>query len=252
MIFSRLLALSTAENLLEPPTPETSLYEAEGYRWLCSSAGAVQSAMQMDAPSRLVLPNQRAMLLAALLPPQIASALDLGMGCGGFSRHLQAWMAAPVVTAVEASAAVVSLARRYFAVPAAQPVYLGDAAVFLADGEDVFDLVLCDLFRDRRAPEAMRQEAFYAALASRLSATGALALNSLPASADELKLLLQHLHRHFRGIGLVRFTTLGNVVILATRPALPDKATLLRRLAVSRYAGAADMRGWIEAMIRLE
>jgi spermidine synthase len=226
------------------------LYEAEGYRWVCSSTGAIQSAMQLADPTALVLSNHRAMLIAALLPPRLDAVLDLGAGCGGFSRHLHARVPAPRVVAVEQNPAMIALATAQFALPKHQHIHIDDAPRYLAASEEHFDLILCDLFLDRRAPEAMSEPAFFTALHRRLAPQGALALNTLPGSAQELTSSLRYLRRNFAAIGIVQFSDLGNVVVLASQTALPDTASWLQRLADSPYAGSQAMRGWIEAMVR--
>jgi len=251
MLFARLLELSSPANVVAQCPGELTVYEAEGYRWLCSSAAAIQSAMNLADPSDPVLPNHRAMLLAGLLPGAVASVLDLGMGAGGFLRHLQTWVPAPRITAVEKSADMLVAARTHFAVPVDQPVYRGDAAQFLAAASERFDLVLCDLFSDRSAPDAIYSNVFYADLRARVADGGAVALNTLPESADALSSIIRQLRGQFAEIAALQFPDLGNVVLLASADAMPDSATLLGKLGRSRYAGCDDMCRWLKTMIRV-
>lgn len=250
--FSDLLALSTAEFELPSDVSGCRLFEAQGYRWLCSSSGAIQTAMCTSDPAALVLPNHRAMMLAALLPDRVSRVLDLGSGGGGFLRHLRAWTPAPRLSGVEMSGEMLNAAREHFALPPEQLIYVGDAIDFLGRDRAHYDLVLCDLFSDRRAPDALGDELFFATLARRLSEGGAIAVNTLPDSAAALVDVVNAAQQHFAGVGIVQMTEVGNVLLFLRQGPLADSEALHQRLSRSVYKDDVDVAQALSALRRLE
>lgn len=231
--------------------PDCRLFEAHGYRWLCSSAGAIQTALCLKDPAALVLPNHRAMMLAALLPEQVSAVLDLGCGGGGFLRHLRAWSPAPRLSGVEMSGEMLHAAREHFALPPEQLIHVGDAMDFLGRDRAHYDLVLCDLFNDRTPPQALRDELFFATLARRLNAGGAIALNTLPESAAALVDIVNAAQQHFAGVGIVQMTELGNVLLFLQEEPLVDTPTLENRLAQSAYKKDCEVTQALSALRRI-
>ncbi|MFT4767584.1 MAG: spermidine synthase [Glaciecola sp.] len=250
--FSDLLALSSPACELPSDVTDCRLFEAQGYRWLCSSSGAIQTALCISNPSALVLPNHRAMMLGALLPERVSAVLDLGSGGGGFLRHLRAWTPAPRLSGVEMSGEMLNAARQHFALPPQQLIHVGDAVDFLGRDRAHYDLVLCDLFSDRSAPEALQDQLFFATLARRLNAGGAIALNTLPDSAAALVEVVNAAQQHFAGVGILQMTELGNVLLFLQQEPLADSQTLKLRLAQSAYKEDTDLVQALTALRRVE
>ncbi|WOJ97586.1 methyltransferase domain-containing protein [Congregibacter brevis] len=249
--FSELLSLSRPE--FEHPCEVSGcrLYEAQGYRWLSSGPNAIQTAMRIDAPAFLVLPNHRAMMLAALMPSKISTVLDLGAGGGGFIRHVQSWEKAPRVSAVESNSEMLHAAREYFALAPEQLIHVGDAVDFLGRDRAHYDLVLCDLFEDRDSPAALGDELFFATLARRLNAGASVALNTLPASPEALLSIVNAARQHFGGVGIVQMTELGNVLLFLQEEPLPSEDLLRSRVAQSIYASNSEVLDALNELRRL-
>lgn len=246
--FAQLLALSEAEFEIPCDVAGCRLYEAHGYRWLSSSLQAIQTAMSIEDPQALVLPNHRAMMLASLLPDQVSSVLDLGCGGGGFIRHIKGWQAAPRLSGVEMSGDMLHAAREHFALPPEQLIHVGDAVDFLGRDRARYDLVLCDLFTDRISPLALKDALFFSTLARRLNAGGAVAVNTLPDSGDALRLIVEAARQHFAGVGLLQLPELGNVLLFLQHEGLPEHAVIHGRLMRSRYAKDADIAKALESL----
>lgn len=244
-------ALSKPAHILPSSLKNAAVYEAEGLRWVASPQGAVQTAMELAAPTSLVLENHRAMMLASILSTSIRQILDLGLGGGALLRHLGASPASPQFTAVENDPHMLKVARQYFALEPSQAVHLDDAVDFLARNSAHYDLVLCDVFVGREAPAGLRQQAFYGDLARCLEKGGAAALNTLPASEDEVAEILRAVRPHFAGVGIVQFEAMGNLVLLLQREPLPDKPLLQESFAASVYAGDIAMVNALERLVVL-
>ncbi|EAQ96482.1 methyltransferase domain-containing protein [Congregibacter litoralis] len=249
--FSELLSLSSPEFELPCDVRGCHLYEARGFRWLTSGPEAIQTAMCLENPASLVLPNHRAMMLATLLPESVSTVLDLGSGGGGFLRHIQSWVNAPRVSGVEMNGEMLHVAREHFVLPPEQLIHVTDAVDFLGRDRVRYDLVLCDLFSDRSAPSALQDELFFATLARRLEPGAAVAINTLPESAESLLRVVSAAQSHFDGLGIVQLSELGNVLLFLQEEPLPDDETLRRRLSQSAYASDSDVAVAIAGLKRL-
>lgn len=264
--FSRLLALSTPDNLLWPHSsasfaPNSSKYEsaiqvyqAEGLRWICNPSDAIQSVMSLESPHRLVLDNHHAMMLALLWPARLGAVLDLGMGAGALQRYLRQRVPQLVVTAVEGNALMVSLARQYFELPTSQPVHIDDAFEFIKRDTTRYDLIFCDLFNGRESPPNLQSPHFFANMERRLTPDGVLAINTLPASEQALSTLLQVARQAFAGVGLLQFQDLGNIVIILSKVPLTDASSLDEGLLSLKGLTAEDvaaLRPFLARMIRV-
>lgn len=246
--FAQLLGHSEADFEIPCDVTGCRLYEAQGYRWLASSSQAIQTAMCIEDPQALVLPNHRAMMLASLLPSDVSSVLDLGCGGGGFIRHIKGWHPTPRITGVEMSGEMLHAAREHFALPPEQLIHVGDAVDFLGRDRARYDLVLCDLFSDRSAPHALQDALFFATLGRRLNAGGAIAINTLPDSGEALGLIVEAARQHFEGVGLLQVPQLGNVLLFLQHECLPERLVMQDRLSRSRYAQDADVAGALESL----
>lgn len=231
---------------------DAALYEAAGWRWLCRPPGAIQSVLDLGDPGALVLPNHRAMMLASLLPARIHRVLDLGLGGGAISRHLHARYPEAALEAVEHSAQMLALCRGQFALPDAVQVHLCDAMGFLVANSTRFSLITCDLFEGLAASGALLDPEFYAQLRRAMTDDGALAINTLPRSADEARAVLMAARHSFEGVAILQFEDLGNLVLLLQAQPLASEAALQRRLEDSPYAGDPAMAGWLGTLTRVE
>jgi len=233
-LLEQLLARSTREYLLAEVRPGYPVFDDGAYRWLCYPADAVQSALRLDDPGEPVLPNQAAMAAALALPAGLQRCLDLGSGCGGLRRFLQASVPQAQLTAVEADEGMVELGRRYFGLDEVQGRTLrDDALAFLdrvlegmADREPgPYDLIFCDLFDGRAEPPWLASQAFYERLRAVLAPGGAVALNLLPATEAQLRCHLEAARSCFEGVALRQFRDLGNIVVFLADRSLPSPPT---------------------------
>lgn len=232
-LLSQLLALSTPDNALPLAPSPYLLFQSEGYRWLCHPRDAVQSVMRIDAPAELVLPHQRAMLLAAVLPDKLESMLELGTGGGAFLRYFSAHWSSARLTSVDNDAQVQQIARQYFGLPADAKLVCDDALDFVQREHGTYDLVLVDLFRGREAPSRLTNVQTMVALSNRLTVGGAIAINTLPDSQAAVVQLLEAARDVFGGIALINFADQGNVVMVLRKQALPDEYGWLQRLSAA-------------------
>ena len=157
-------------------------HDEAGVRRLYLGRGeTIQSAMRLSDPVRLELAYTRAMLCSLLFRPDPKSALLLGLGGGSLAKYIHHRLPGCRLEAVDASSDVISMARTHFALPADDlrlTVTLGDAAAHLArQAGDPVDLLLVDVYDERRQVAACATAPFFAAAAAALTRDGVCAVN---------------------------------------------------------------------------
>ena len=199
--------------------------ETHGIRSLHFGTDARQSAMALAAPERLELSYLRAMLTALALIPEPRRILVLGLGGGSLVRFLLRHYPAVHLDAVEARAAMVTVARDYFGLPDAPGLHLhlceaGDYLDRLANaGAAGYDLLLIDLFDDAGlAPVVMRHD-FFAAATGLLQSGGAVCVNLWSGHAESFRAVMRLLKLYFPGSAYsLPVPGRGNVIGLGLKP----------------------------------
>lgn len=172
---------ATAEILLDRQTADGGtirVWQQANQRYLDFADGLLQSAIDLTNPGVLPLPLNRAML-AGLMFTDIKRVLLAGAGGGATARFLA--QRAPQIEgeAVELSAQVADIARRYFDFPASWPIHIEAIQQFLAQPQAHFDLILLDIAVQHKTPQWVLSSDFLQQCRNNLAATGHLAINLL-------------------------------------------------------------------------
>ncbi|CAI6086620.1 spermidine synthase [Cohnella sp. JJ-181] len=153
----------------------TELYGELGkFRILQFADGAVQGAIDLKDPSRVVLAYQRALVgLMDAIRPSFGQAFVIGHGAGTIARHY----GSERVRAAEIDALVVEWSRVYFGCPH-DGVAIGDGRELLAGTEaGSLDYVVVDAFTAEGTPPHLATLEFYRLARDRLREGGAMLLN---------------------------------------------------------------------------
>ncbi|MCC3372709.1 spermidine synthase [Cohnella sp. REN36] len=153
----------------------TELYGELGkYRCLQFADGAVQGAIDLRDPSRVVLAYQRALI--HLMPhnePAFERAFVIGHGAGTIASHF----ADRQFKVAEIDEAIVSLSRQYFGYRL-NNVTVGDGRrVLEAEAPGGYDYILVDAFTAKGTPRHFASLPFFRMTAEKLGARGMLFLN---------------------------------------------------------------------------
>ena len=163
-------------------SPQVTLSEEDGVRYLHFGTDWVQGAMRIGRPWKIELEYQQQMMAPLMFLPQPSQVLQLGLGAAALTRFCWKHLPSAEITVVEISDEVVATARRWFALPD------DDArlTVLLADARDViahprlrrgFDWLQVDLY-DRHARGPVLDDApFYVACRRLLRAPGVAVFN---------------------------------------------------------------------------
>jgi spermidine synthase len=151
------------------------LYGERGrFRVLQFGDGAVQGAMDLNDPGRIVLEYPRAIL--HLLDVNYPSSRDIfliGHGIGTIAGHASD---ARIKTA-ELDAAVVELSRIYFGCRQ-ENVIVGDGRQLLAcEEESAYDAIVVDAFTEKGVPRQLCSHGFFRLASAKLSRNGAVIMN---------------------------------------------------------------------------
>jgi len=205
----------------ESAIPHPVIHTAGRLLSLRFNSETVQSAMNLDDPTRLELEYTRAMMLFLLFNPAPRSILMIGLGGGSLPKYCHRHLPDSDITVVEIDPAVIAM-REQFQVPPEGPrfrVLEGDGANHIRTTQTRHDVILVDGFGPQGQPEALATRDFYDACRAALQPDGVLVVNldSDPAGADPL---LARLEAAFDG-GVKSLLTDGgtNRVALAATPA---------------------------------
>ncbi|MNO19891.1 spermidine synthase [compost metagenome] len=230
--------LSTAEDGHEIQVYETTeLYGEKGrFRVLQFSGDAIQGALDLDHPRRVVFEYPRAMIhLMEAGEPFFEDVFVIGHGIGTIAGYF----AEKRFKIAEVNAEVVKLSRQHFGY-SQDNVTVGDGRNILeGEPERRYDYILLDAFTADGTPQHLITSEFFALARSRLNSRGSIIMNLMGRSEKD------------RLMGAIH-TTLSDVFPYIKAFALPSEGTAdIRNILIMgsskpiRYQ-ARQMAGFVE------
>ena len=220
---------------------------------------AIQSQMNVEDPTELVLPYSQLMMGFWLFQPAPQRIGMVGLGGGSLVKFIHRYLPEARLDVAELNPDVIAM-REQFCVPpddARLQVHCLDGAVMVrhlpAQLGAPLDALLLDGYSADGIPHALSTPAFFEHCRNALGEHGMLVANL---SADEHRgdACLQRMRRTFRNVVAVPSDDGGNRVVFATRgPALstPSEALTARAEAIRQHS-RLDLRGLVkELMARL-
>jgi spermidine synthase len=177
------IANPTGSWRIRKPADDTEtvyISEKYGVRSLHIGSDTVQSAMRIAAPNELELSYTRSMMGFLLFDENPQSVLMIGLGGGSVAKFIYQRMPDTKIRIVEINEQVLTVARRYFAVPADDArfeVIIGDGAEFVQRPQVATDLIMADGYDGDSHVEAVSTLAFYRDCHERLNPRGMLVVN---------------------------------------------------------------------------
>jgi spermidine synthase len=139
----------------------------------------IQSSMRFNAPDALDLLYSHYMMAFLLFHTQVKRVLLLGLGGGSLAKFCYRRLPQLDFTAVEFHPDVIAF-RDAFHLPPDDGrfrVVQADAAIYVAEPGQLFDVVLMDAFDGRGVAQSVTQAAFYRQARQRLDSKGVLVAN---------------------------------------------------------------------------
>ncbi len=160
--------------------PEVGISEEGNIRSMHLGSETIQSSMNLDNPSELVLSYSRAMMAWLLFMDAPEHITQIGLGGGSFARWIDAFLPETKQTAVEINPQVVNVARGLFELPFEEDGF----EIVVADGADYVktllggtDVILVDGFDGKQIIDALVSEEFFRDCRRALSKNGVFVTN---------------------------------------------------------------------------
>ena len=159
-----------------------SVYVTEkfGVRSLHISSDTIQSSMRIARPIDLELAYTRSMMGFLLFHPAPRRVLMVGLGGGSLAKFIYHRLPDAQTEVLEINPDVVSIARRFFQVPASDDRFMirvCDAAEYVAREGPGYDAILVDGYDGDSLVGSLSTRDFFEACRRRLAAAGMLVVN---------------------------------------------------------------------------
>ncbi len=209
---------------------------------------ALESAVDVADPLRLVVPYTRSLYAGLFFQPKPQRVLMIGLGGAGFHRLFAAAFPETLLQTVELDPKVFELAQTHldFKPTERTPVDLRDGRIFVKRDRSRWDWIILDAFRGGYVPAHLKTKEFYQECAARLSDRGVF-ISNLHAGTELYYADIRTIRSVFPQVVLFATKGSSNVILCAVKyrdPQVtdpmgwPDPATLLPQ----EFAGRLDLR----------
>ena len=187
---------------------------------------ALESAVDLDDPLRLVVPYTRTLYAGLFFQPRPDRVLMVGLGGAGFHRLFAAAFPQSLLQTVELDPKVFELcqSRLAFAPTDRTPVALLAGRMFVKRDQTRWDWIILDAFRGGYVPAHLKTEEFYRECAARLTDRGVFITN-LHADTELYYSDIRTIQAVFPQVVLFATAGSGNVILCAVKyrePAMTD------------------------------
>lgn len=184
---------------------------------------ALESAVDLNDPLKLVVHYTRSLYGALYLRPKPQRVLMIGLGGAGFHRLFAAAYPDALLHTVELDPKVLELCetRMGFTPTKNTPVTIMDGRMFVKRNREQWDWLILDAFRGGFVPPHLKTEEFYRECAARLSDRGVFVSN-LHATSQLYFSDLKTIQKVFPQVVLFETLGRGNVIAVAVKYAKPD------------------------------
>jgi spermidine synthase len=208
---------------------------------------ALESAIDLNDPLRLVVHYTRSLYGALFLQPKPQRVLMIGLGGAGFHRLFSAAYPDALLHTVELDPKVLELCetRMQFKPTDKTPVTIMDGRMFVKRDRQKWDWLILDAFRGGFVPPHLKTEEFYRECAARLSERGVF-ISNLHATSQLYYSDLKTIQKVFPQVVLFEVLGRGNVIACAVNykdPIVTDPAKWPspQSLNAPVFAGRLDM-----------
>lgn len=184
---------------------------------------ALESAIDLSDPLKLVVHYTRSLYGALYLQPAPRRVLMIGLGGAGFHRLFAAAYPDSLLHTVELDPKVVELCetRMGFKPTANTPVTTMDGRMFVKRNKEQWDWLILDAFRGGFVPPHLKTEEFYQECAARLTDRGVFVSN-LHATSQLFYSDLKTIQKVFPQVVIFEVKGRGNVIVCAVKYKTPD------------------------------
>lgn len=181
--------------------PEVGISESGNIRALHLGSPTIQSAMNIDQPSELVLAYSRVMMAWLLFFPEAKHITQIGLGGGAFCRWLDEQLPQVKQSIIEINPQVIQIAQTLFELPFESDtleIIAADGAEYIKTLKGSTDIILTDGFDGEQIAPELVSENFFVDCHNALSEHG-IFVSNLWQKDKRYPLFLQRLMRVFNG-----------------------------------------------------
>jgi spermidine synthase len=208
---------------------------------------ALESAVDLTDPQRLVVAYTRSLYAALFIQPQPKRVMMIGLGGAGFHRLFAAAYPESLLQTVELDPKVLELceSRMEFKPTSRTPVALMDGRMFVKRDKQTWDWIILDAFRGGFVPPHLKTEEFYRECAARLGDNGVFVSN-LHATTELFYSDVKTIQAVFPQVILFETEARGNVIACAVKfrqPVISDPSKWPTTAVLQRppFAGRLDL-----------
>lgn len=208
---------------------------------------ALESAVDLSDPLKLVVPYTRTLYGALFFQPEPKRVLMIGLGGAGFHRLFAAAYPESLLHTVELDPKVVELCetRMAFKPTGRTPVTTMDGRMFVKRNRESWDWIILDAFRGGFVPPHLKTEEFYRECAARLSDRGVFVSN-LHATSELYHSDIKTIQAVFPQVVLLATDRRGNVIAFGVKyrePVITDPAKwpATKELLRAPFEGRLDL-----------
>lgn len=208
---------------------------------------ALESAVDLSDPLKLVVPYTRSLFGALFIQPKPQRVLMIGLGGAGFHRMFSAAYPDALLHTVELDEKVLELTRTRmeFKPTDKTPVTVLDGRMFVKRDKQQWDWLILDAFQGGYVPPHLKTEEFYRECAARLSERGVFVSN-LHATSELYYSDLKTIQAVFPQVVLFGVDGRGNVIACGVKyrtPVItdPSKWPAPDMLMVTPFLGRINM-----------
>ncbi|WP_028536099.1 polyamine aminopropyltransferase [Paludibacterium yongneupense] len=225
--------------------PEVEISEVDGIRSLHLGSATIQSSMNLEDPTDLVLSYSRAMMGFLLFDPDPQHILQIGLGGGSLARFIAFYLRSTTSVVVDINPQVIAVARAFFELPEEGErfeIVEADGADYVKIFRDSTDVILVDGFDGLQIVDALTTEDFFADC-HRAMRPGGMFVTNWWSGDKRYNTFLERLFNVFEGRVIeLPAVSHGNVAVMAFR----DTPQIARWDALERRADELERRFGLE------
>ena len=216
--------------------PEVDISEEGNIRSLHLGSPTVQSSMDLDDPTRLVLSYSRFMMAWLLFGHEAEHVVQIGLGGGSFARWLDCYLPDVRDTVIEINPQVITVARGFFELPfegedQSFEVVQADGAEYIKIFRESVDVIMVDGFDGLQIVDDLVTEDFFVNCHHALSDEGIFVTNWWR-NDKRYDTFIVRLRRVFEGYVLeIPAENRGNMAVMAfkNKPRITDLVELRKK-----------------------
>lgn len=184
------------------------------------SSNFVQTALDLTQPHQLHFEYTQVMMRGLEWVPRPERIALLGLGGGAMARYLQHHQPQAILDCVELSPTVAKLAQTYFGLQLSDTLHIHtvDAAEFLANSPNTFDLIFMDVFEDKGfTPPHLISSDFHELCRAKLR-PGGIAITNLAQNHSQYPLRLANIQATFPYVITQPVTEFSTILFASNTP----------------------------------